>query len=206
MKKTMESFLLKGLIIGILFGLPVGAVGAVTVQRTLLHGSWAGFVSGMGSSAADLFYACIGSFGLTFISDFLLDHQKIINLLGGTLILLMGINMIVKPNEAGISQSTAVSNTKMFLSSFAVGITNPAAVLTFLFAFSFFGITGQLDFVKGIQLVFGIFIGTLLWWGALVNGVSMMKNKTIKYSFKNSNKIFGSILLLLSAAVFISII
>lgn len=37
------EYLLKGILIGLLFGLPVGAVGALTVQRTLSHGMRAGF-------------------------------------------------------------------------------------------------------------------------------------------------------------------
>lgn len=44
----MESllFLLKGILIGLLFGVPVGAVGAMTVSRTLNHGFGAGMVTG----------------------------------------------------------------------------------------------------------------------------------------------------------------
>jgi threonine/homoserine/homoserine lactone efflux protein len=199
----LEIFLLKGLVIGILFGIPIGAVGAVTVQRTLAHGSWAGIVSGMGSSVADYLYACVGAFGLTFISDFLLENQTIINILGGTMILLMGIKMLVKQSETTAAKPNAAGAAKMFLSSFVVGVTNPAAVLTFLFAFSYFGISGQMGFVDGIRLVSGIFIGTLLWWVALAAIVGVLKNKIVEHGFKNINKVFGVILLLFSVAIFI---
>ena len=57
---------------GILIGLPVGAVGALTVQRTWNSGIRSGLLTGLGSSAADCCYACVGAFGLTLISDFLL--------------------------------------------------------------------------------------------------------------------------------------
>lgn len=59
-------------------------------------------------------------------------------------------------------QIQAAGRMKMFLSSFAIGITNPAAVLTFLFAFSYFGITKQSGWVYGAQLVAGVFLGTYL--------------------------------------------
>lgn len=61
----MESYLLKGICIGLLFGLPVGAVGALTVQRTLAHGPRMGILTGLGSSVADCFYAVVGAFGWT---------------------------------------------------------------------------------------------------------------------------------------------
>ena len=68
----MESYLLRGVLIGLLFGLPVGAVGTMTVQRTWSFGVRAGLLTGLGSSVADCLYACIGAFGLTLLSDFLL--------------------------------------------------------------------------------------------------------------------------------------
>lgn len=89
----MGSFILKGILIGLLFGMPAGAVGAMTAQRTLNYGMKAGLLTGLGSSVADCLYACIGAFGLTLISDFLLRYQNIINLAGGFLILGMGIRM-----------------------------------------------------------------------------------------------------------------
>ena len=72
----MESYFLRGILIGLLFGLPIGAVGTMTVQRTWSFGFRAGMLSGLGSSVADCLYAGIGVFGLTFISDFLWRYQK----------------------------------------------------------------------------------------------------------------------------------
>ena len=64
------EYLLRGIMIGLIFGLPVGAIGALTVQRTWSLGVKAGLLTGLGSSVADCFYACVGAFGLTLISDF----------------------------------------------------------------------------------------------------------------------------------------
>ena len=132
----------KGILIGLIFGVPVGAVGAMTVQRTWEHGIKAGLLTGMGSSIADCIYAAIGAFGLTIISDFLLQYQGAIHLVGGTIVLFMGIRLLFRKGEAAEVPEVS-GKVRMFLSSFAVGITNPAAILTFLFAFSWFGIAGD---------------------------------------------------------------
>lgn len=132
----MESYLIKGILIGLIFGMPIGAVGTMTIQRTFHYGFQAGLLTGLGSSVADCLYACVGVFGLTFISDFLLRYQTMIHILGGTFVLIMGIRRISGGKKISIPQITTVYGIKMFLSSFVVGITNPAAVLTFLFAFS----------------------------------------------------------------------
>lgn len=44
------EYLLRGVMVGVLFGLPVGAVGALVVQRTWSSGIRAGLLTGLGSS------------------------------------------------------------------------------------------------------------------------------------------------------------
>lgn len=199
------GYLIKGILIGLLFGIPVGAVGTLAAQRAYRHGFAAGLKTGLGSSAADCLYAACGAFGLTFLSDFLLQYQTIIGIAGGCLILLMGIQILLKKNEDAMAAKQEEGNIRMFLSSFAVGITNPTAILTFLFAFSYFGITGKTGIMQGIQLVTGVFAGTFLWWCMLSAGVVFLKKKTGGGSFRYMNQIFGTILILFGAVIFIKI-
>lgn len=202
----MDSYLLRGVLIGLLFGLPVGAVGTMTVQRTWSLGIRAGLLTGLGSSVADCLYACVGVFGLTLISDFLLRYQTIIQFLGGGLILGMGLRLIFKRSIITVSETPALGGLSLFLSSFAIGITNPAAILTFLFAFSYFGIDGEAGALRGMGLVCGVFLGTYLWWGALSIGTCAIQRKTGAESFRHSNQIFGVILTLFGTAVFLRVL
>lgn len=196
------SLLLKGILIGLLFSVPVGAVGAMTVQRTWEHGIRAGLLTGMGSSVADCIYAGIGAFGLTMVSDFLLEYQTVIHLVGGAIVLLMGIRLLFRKGEE--AEIPAVSGRwKMFLSSFAVGITNPAAILTFLFAFSWFGITEGSTSGNGWLVVLGVLIGTYLWWGGLSVAVALARKRKKTGSFYKMNRIFGTVLSLFGILVFI---
>lgn len=201
----MSLYLLQGIAIGILFGLPAGAVGAMTTQRTWIYGAKAGLLTGLGSSAADCFYACVGTFGLTFISDFLLNYQNMINGAGGCLILFMGVRMLVVksrevlPKHSQVEKQTGRRKEEhisavLFLSSFIIGITNPAVILTFLFAFSWFGIRGNLSLEEGIFLVTGVSIGTCLWWGTLISLILWMKRKMKRIKINTINKIFGAVL------------
>lgn len=199
------DYLLRGILIGLLFGLPVGVVGAMTVQRTLIGGIKAGLFTGLGSSVADCFYACVGVFGFTIISDFMLKYKAIINILGGSFILFMGIRLLLKKNNiSDIPKLESIGLTKMFLSSFVIGITNPAAILTFLFAFSYFGISGNSGIVQGILIVCGVFIGTYIWWTILSAITNIIKKRMAKYSFIHMNQICGIILFLFGAAIFLS--
>lgn len=199
----MESYLIKGILIGLIFGMPVGAIGTMTVQRTFHYGFRAGLLTGLGSSAADCLYASVGVFGLTFISDFLFQYQTVIYISGGTFLLIMGIRLISGKEKTTTPQITTVYGMKMFLSSFVVGITNPAAILTFLFAFSYFEISGENGIFGGIQLVCGVLVGTYVWWSGLSAAVCIIRKKAKNYNLYYMNKIFGIILISFAVIVFL---
>jgi len=76
----------------------------------------------------------------------------------------MGIGAFFGKQESGDEKKTTERKLPMFLSAFAVGITNPAAILTFLFAFSYFDLSAGMNAYHGILLVCGVLFGTLLWW------------------------------------------
>ncbi|MDO4270344.1 MAG: LysE family transporter [Eubacteriales bacterium] len=199
----MTAYLFKGVLIGLLFGLPVGAVGAMTVQRTWAFGLKAGLLTGLGSSVADCLYAIVGAFGMTMVSDFLLRYQTIIHLLGGSLILLIGLRLIVKKEEQVAAEPQAKHGAKLFLSSFAIGVTNPAAILTFLFAFSYFGVTGIAKPVDRLGLVCGVLIGTYLWWTTLAAATHTLRKKAKASGFPRMNKVFGAFLTAFGAVIFL---
>lgn len=194
------NYLIKGIVIGLIFGVPAGAVGAMTVQRTMEYGPRTGILTGIGSSAADCLYAGVGAFGLTFVTDFLLNHQKAINFAGGGFLLLLGLRLLGKKNSV-MKESKKAGISGTFLSSFVVGITNPAAILTFLFAFSYFGLSGNMGVVNGSLLVLGVFLGTLCWWVILAALTEKLKGRFSEHILNHMNKVFGIILSLFGLVV-----
>lgn len=197
--------LLKGIILGLLFGVPAGSVGALTMQRTLVYGKKAGIVTGLGSSIADSLYAMIGAFGFTVISDFLFEYQLLIFCIGGLFILYISIKMFFSlPEntkvEKGIHKEN--NNLQFIFSSFVIGITNPAAIMTFLFAYSWFNIklSGTFD---GIILTIGIFTGTFIWWIILSGTAEALKKRFHSNMLNYVNKGFGTILFIFSLIIFI---
>lgn len=197
----MFALLLKGITIGLIFGLPVGAVGAMTVRNTLKNGFSAGLLTGLGSSTADCLYALVGVFGLTVISDFLLKYTVPISIIGGILILAMGVSMIVKKQD--IQSKDKDSRIKMYLSALSVGITNPTAILTFLFAFSYFEIANISGIRDSLTLIIGIVIGTFIWWVSLSAAAFYVNSKSKELNLQRANRIFGVILILFAVTVFV---
>lgn len=201
----LALFLLKGILIGLLFGVPVGAVGTMAIQRTLEHGIKAGLITGLGSSAADCIYVSIGVFGLTLVSDFLLKYQTAITVIGGGFIIAMGIcSFAGKPHKKSEPKKES-AEMAMFLSAFVVGITNPAAILTFLFAFSYFNLTEGMTVLNGALLVLGVLAGTFVWWLLLSFAAGRFREKAVRHQTALS-RIFGCLLFIFGMVIWIRLL
>lgn len=199
----LENYLVRGLLIGLIFGVPAGAIGALTIQRTLSGGFWAGLVTGLGSSAADLLYACAGIFGLTLVSEFLTRHQRPISLLGGLLIGLLGVHIFRQKPESRRQESSRTKLPLCFVSSFAIAVTNPATVLSFLMAFAAFEITGEQTAVQSAQLIAGIFLGTFCWWSILSGAAAVFRGRINHRIYQLLNWALGCSMLLFGAVVLV---
>ena len=187
----IAGYFFRGLSIGLIFGVPAGAIGALTIQRTLEKGFFAGLVTGAGSSAADLIYSCVGVFGITIISDFLTAHPAIIRVIGGILILILGLGILRKKELPHVQQDNKEAAVFYFFSSFTAAILNPATILSFMIAFTAFGVSGNLNAYRGIALIIGILTGTLCWWAALSGVVAHFRKRVTNHIYKWLNRILG---------------
>ncbi|MDE6844312.1 MAG: LysE family transporter [Lachnospiraceae bacterium] len=190
------DYVVRGILIGLIFGVPAGAIGALTIQRTLEKGFIAGFLTGAGSSAADLLYSAVGIFGISIISDFLTQYQNVFQIVGGVFIAALGISILHKKVRTAVVQETKGSLVFCFLSSFGTAVMNPATILSFMVAFAAFEIGGDVSAAEGAGLILGILAGTLGWWFALSGGVSLFREKITDRIYMWLNRILGSFMMI----------
>ena len=189
------EYVVRGILIGLIFGVPAGAVGALTIQRTLEKGFAAGLLTGAGSSAADLLYSAVGIFGIAIISDFLTAYQKAVQTVGGAFIIVLGISILMKKERAAVVQETKGNLVFCFLSSFGTAVMNPATILSFMAAFAAFEINGDVSVQEGVGLIMGILAGTFAWWLLLSGGVSVFRQRITGRIYKWLNRILGSFMM-----------
>lgn len=197
------DYVVRGILIGLIFGVPAGAIGALTIQRTLEKGFAAGLLTGAGSSSADLLYSAVGIFGIAIISDFLTAYQKIVQTVGGTFIIVLGISILFKKERAAVVQQTKGSLVFCFLSSFGMAVMNPATILSFMVAFAAFEINGDVSVPEGAGLILGILAGTLGWWLLLSGGVSMFRQRITDQIYKWLNRVLGSFMMILGIVMIV---
>ncbi len=185
----MLAFLWQGVLVGLIIAVPAGPVGVLCVQRTIFNGRLAGFISGMGAATADAIFGIIAGFGLTFVSDWLLDHQEWLRIVGAGFLLFIGISAFTADPLAGMqSQRDPETLLADFASSFALTLTNPITILAFLAIFAGIGFTGENASLGGAALlVVGVWLGSLLWWAGLAVGAG-----TLRHSFRRNHLVWIS--------------
>jgi threonine/homoserine/homoserine lactone efflux protein len=190
------SFLIKGIIIGFSIAAPVGPIGILCIRRSLQGGTLSGLLTGLGAATADACYGCVAGFGLTFISSLLISHKIWLQLIGGIFLCYLGIGTFYKRD----AQQQAVSRFQGYwldyVSTFFLTLTNPMTIMAFAAIFAGLGIATATDgYASSASLVFGVFMGSALWWILLTAGVGQFKDKFNTTFRKWMNRISGCILL-----------
>ena len=181
-ERMLIGFLLKGMLVGIVIAVPVGPVGILCIRRTILDGRMAGLLSGIGAACADALFGSIAGFGLTVISDWLFNYQDWLRLGGAAFLLIVGIRALTSdPTVRARAGRDPESLLGDFASTFALTITNPVTILSFLAIFGAIGFTGEeATLFHAAILVAGVWIGSFLWWIGLIacTGLLRMTFKT----------------------------
>ena len=76
-----------GLVLGFTIAAAVGPITLLCIRRTLGEGRVVGLASGLGVATADATYGAIAAFGLTAVTDLLVDWRRLLGLVGDALLL-----------------------------------------------------------------------------------------------------------------------
>ncbi|HTY74191.1 MAG TPA: LysE family transporter [Candidatus Nanoarchaeia archaeon] len=183
--------MLQGLVIGFSIAAPVGPIGILCIQRTLLRGRKNGLVSGLGAATADAVYGSIAGFGLTFISDAILSVQFWIRLLGGIFLCYLGIRAVFSKPKEQVKGASEANLVKDFSSTFLLAITNPIAIVYFAAIFSALAGTAITNYATSGLFVTGVFLGSLLWWVILSGSTGFFIHKFDVKKLRYANIISG---------------
>lgn len=214
---TDIQYWIEGAILGFLCSIPLGPMGVLIIQKTLSKGPWPGFFSGLGAAFADLFYASIVAFGLNlFVNDLMTEHQLLVQILGGLLLVILGVSIFFKRPKApqGLSeQEKKISKRGLFgdfISLFLLTISNPAMIMIFVGAFGASNVltdpeTGEsVSYVIKIWVLLGVLCGASLWWYTLSSLVNLFRKRFTMRTLRNINKVAGIILLVVGIIAVLS--
>jgi threonine/homoserine/homoserine lactone efflux protein len=199
-------FFIKGIIIGLAVSVPLGPIGVLIIQRTVNKDKTSGFLTGLGASLSDVFYAVVAGFSITYIIDFIRLHQLTFHILGALIVFFLGVYIFRKNPVHDLRKYKRKGCTYFqdMLSTFLITFPNPLVVFIFLAVFASSGIAFHADQpYQAFSLVLGIFTGASSWWLTLTNLVSSFRHKFSLRVLWWVNKISGALIMILVLVSFI---
>ena len=178
--------ILTGILIGVVASAPVGPVNILCIQRTIERGFFAGVAAGTGAVLGDGLFAFLAAWGLTAISDMMLQNRAILQLVGGSILILFGIRMFfTRPDLENADLAARTDDGGGFWDyvwtipqTFFLTITNPGAMLGMFARVGGGGSAlGGRSTDEAFTLVISVMGGSLLWWVLIARVISTFRHK-----------------------------
>jgi threonine/homoserine/homoserine lactone efflux protein len=189
------DLLARGFVLGFTIAAAVGPIAVLCIRRTLAEGRIVGLVSGMGVATADATYGAIAAFGLTAITDLLVDWRRALGLVGGAFLLWLAWRTFrAVPGEAAtVADGARRGLLGAYLSTLGLTLTNPMTILSFAALFVGLGVTGG-DTAGAAVLTAGVFLGSASWWVTLTTAVGALRSRITPTWLRRVNMISGLII------------
>ena len=191
--------MLKGFLVGMCASAPIGPIAILVVQKSLSKGHKAGFVSGLGASVVDTLYAVIAVFALAFTQQFLSDHEVVILLAGGLILIGLGLSMALKDpfRKMRVDGTTKASATD-FMQAVLMTISNPGAIFVMLALFAFFGITEHSPSTWHVApILLSVAGGSVVYWFLLSWGLGHFRNKFTMNTILWISRVTGALVVII---------
>ncbi|RKP46680.1 LysE family translocator [Pararobbsia silviterrae] len=161
--------------IGFCIAAPVGPIGMLCIERSLSDGFERGLATGLGAACADAVYGLLGAVGVAGIVTGFPAVTRVLQIGGGLFLLWLAAAMFRTRARAGISRGATVSVRRAFATTFALTLSNPTTILSFVAMFAALGSSVAASdggpWRATALMVAGVFTGSACWWLAL-SGVS----------------------------------
>lgn len=195
--------LVKGFLVGVCASAPVGPIAILVVQKSLSKGHKAGFVSGLGASVVDTFYASIAIFALAFAQTLIERHQNLIFFIGGVVLIVVGISMAFSdPFRKMKSSASSNVSPKDFGQSVAMGLSNPMAIFVMFTLFAFFGLADDAPHNwKVAPIILSVSLGSVTYWFCISWLLSRFRGRFRMRTILWISRITGAIVVIIGIAL-----
>jgi threonine/homoserine/homoserine lactone efflux protein len=191
----------RGAVLGFSIAAPVGPIGVLCIRRTLSDGRATGLATGLGAAAADGLYGTVAALGLTWVTSLLVGQQMWIRVIGGAFLLWLGLRTLrARPSDRQ-AEAKGRGLGGAFLSTFALTLTNPMTILSFVAVFAGLGLAaGASSPLAALLLVSGVIAGSAAWWLLLSSVVHAVRGRFDQRAMSWVNRFSGAVLIGFGAA------
>lgn len=182
--------ILQGIMVGFSIAAPVGAIGFLCIQQTLVGGISLGISSGLGAATADMMYGIIVALGLKAAQTLLLTYKTPLSIGGGLFLCYLGIKKFFSTPALDKTQAIQGGLLRAYITTFFLTLTNPATILDFMALFT--GLTIDINnSSESFSFVGGVFLGSAFWWLFLCSVVGLFRTKISPSLLRYINYVAG---------------
>lgn len=190
--------ILKAILVGVVVSFPIGPVAILVMQKTATKGPRAGYATGLGSAVADTFFALIGIFAVGFARDFFMVNEKLIMIIGGVIIVVIGAFMAFSKSK---KRKRIDVNKRSTLAGYALqaagsALANPGALAFSLSLVAVLNLDASSCKSPAWLLVLSVAIGALGYWFLFVKLVDRFSSKLNECTIPRINKLVGIVVVL----------
>ena len=158
----------------------------------------------MGVATADATYGAIAAFGLTAVTDLLVDWRRALGLDRRRLPAVAGLADVPRGPRGGGRRLDERRRglPGAYLSTLGLTLTNPMTILSFAALFVGLGVTGG-DAAGATLLTLGVFAGSAPWWVVLTTVVAAFRSRLTPTGLRRVNMASG---LLIGAFAIVAIV
>lgn len=192
----------KSMVIGLCIAAPVGPIGLLCIQRSLMLGWRAGFATGLGAATADSIYGFVGALGITAIIATLISFKPWLCMFGGMFLAYIGYQTIRSKGNTTAMAGERANMFKAYSTTLFLTLSNPMTILSFIAIFAALSdgmASDQNSQHSVLPMVTGIFLGSAVWWLGLSGFSSFFKARIAQSKLKLINYLSGATITLLGA-------
>jgi threonine/homoserine/homoserine lactone efflux protein len=168
----------KAVAMGFCIAAPVGAIGMLCIQRSLSRGFCSGFATGIGAACADAVYGLLGALGVAGIVAAWPMLTIFLKCAGGAFLVWMAWSIArdAPAAPAAVQETARSAVSRDFLTTFALTLSNPMTIFSFIAAFAALG-AGGVGELAVAPMVMGVFVGSAVWWLFLSGVTAALRTK-----------------------------
>ncbi|MGD2027274.1 MAG: LysE family translocator [Anaerolineales bacterium] len=179
------ALFLNSYLIGFAAAATLGPIAMLLIQRTLRCGRRVGMVSGVGVALADALYGLVGALGLTALTRILTEHQALVRVIGGGVLVFIGLRSLISRLAFGdgeeIEGQVPTGLWGALFSIFLLTLSNPMTILYFSAVYAGLAAVGGGASSSGMTgaglFPLGVFTGSLSWWMILASLVAKLRGR-----------------------------
>jgi threonine/homoserine/homoserine lactone efflux protein len=185
---------LRGFVLGFTIAAAVGPISLLVIRRTLAQGRVYGLVSGLGVATADATYGAIAAFGLSALSDVLVNARQVLGLVGGAFLLWLAWTTIrAAPTVAATVTVRRGGLAGAYLSILGLTLANPMTILSFGALFAGLGVTSGATGDAAL-VVLGVLLGSTTWWVLLTTVIGALRTRVTPAWIHRINVVSGVVI------------